>query len=285
MSMPITDIADLLTDYRRSRDTLCGSLLSLSSCMPAVGLTYQDTINNQAAFEKAIEVVRDTDPEMERWHQIIVCIDHSTFDLITEFNNIKDRLKDAIQKLKEVKGLNSTQLKKLCRRNPIVHEALRSLGCADMDLLKLYRHVPAYADPLPNAISFSWTQNSPTSEHLSATQVERIIESSTSDDDARARQHRLLGQLARPGVEFVRYRIIAEHPVCNLRFPNQKAWKMTRASMPIFLVSDVLPDEIRFRERTPANVGVRKIVRSDQRIKSENLAFPSLNIYAITQLN
>ncbi|MCC1496762.1 hypothetical protein [Alcanivorax sp. 1008] len=188
-------------------------------------------------------------PRIERYPGICA-VDPETMARVERINTTKKRLQDDIQGYraelsvktgeKLLSGLN-------LKRDPALQMMLGDAGLTRVNLMKMYRHLPAFVEPV-KSVNYQRVLSTPhvktlTSEQLIALIDARIAKLRNDGTSRRAMLEARERVLDEPDVHYAKVRTVAPQLRANVAIGRggRDNTKVVQAAMPIFVLGDVLP--------------------------------------------
>lgn len=235
-------------------------------------------------------------PRIERYPGVCA-VDPETMARVERINTIKDRLQESIQAFRAEQSIKTGE--KLLsgldlKRDPALQQMLGDAGLTRVNLMKMYRHLPAFREPV-KSVNYQRVLKSLHVKTLTSDQLIALIDASLVKvpNDGTARRDLLEARervLEDPDVHYAKVRDVAPQLRANVAIGRggRDNTTVVQAAMPIFVVGDVLPAHNGATLPTPllpeddeamkAERGERAVRVRNQQILEDGKFIPRLNI-------
>lgn len=235
-------------------------------------------------------------PRIERYPGVCA-VDPETMARVERINTIKERLQESIQAFRAEQSIKTGE--KLLsgldlKRDPALQQMLGDAGLTRVNLMKMYRHLPAFREPV-KSVNYQRVLKSLHVKTLTSDQLIALIDASLVKvpNDGTARRDLLEARervLEDPDVHYAKVRDVAPQLRANVAIGRggRDNTTVVQAAMPIFVVGDVLPAHNGATLPTPllpeddeamkAERGERAARVRNQQILEDGKFIPKLNI-------
>lgn len=188
-------------------------------------------------------------PRIERYPGICA-VDAGAMALVERSNAIKEQLQEDVRAYRAAQNIKTGE--KLLggldmKRDPALQEMLGDAGLTRVNLMKMYRHLPAFRQPV-KSVNFQRVLESLHVKTLTADQLLAMIDARLEKlpNDGTARRAMLAARervIEEPDVHYAKARTVAPQLRANVAVGagGRGNTKVVQAAMPIFVLADVLP--------------------------------------------
>ena len=188
-------------------------------------------------------------PRIERYPGVCA-VDPETMARVERINTIKERLQESIQVFRAEQSIKTGEklLSDLdLKRDPALQQMLGDAGLTRVNLMKMYRHLPAFREPV-KSVNYQRVLESLHVKTLTSDQVIALIDArlaklKNDGTDRRAMLEARERVLEEPDIHYAKARTVAPQLRANVAIGRggRDNTVVVQAAMPIFVVGDVLP--------------------------------------------